>query len=203
MKHPVMWVTRAFLDGEISGRQHLPARGPYIVTGNHLSLVDPVLVTLAVGRQMCYLALDELFGRSKVQDELMYYLGSIPISRERSPLGAIRQALEVLEAGEILGVFPEGGRARYWGERSIKKGAAWLSLATGAPIIPCAVAGTEATLSLPSPGVHIPSIRVSLHPPLDPVSYIGRVDPIGAMMDDWQSILDHELQHWQPKDGPS
>ena len=203
MKYPVMWLTRAFLDGEISGRRHLPAHGPYIVTGNHLSLADPVFVTLAVGRQMRYLALDELFGRSKVLDELMYYFGSIPISRERPPLGAVRKALEVLEAGEILGVFPEGGRALHWGERSIKKGAAWLSLATGAPIIPCAVTGTEATLSLASPGVSIPSVRVSLHPPLDPVSYIGRVDPIGAMMDDWQSVLDHQLQHWQPKNGPS
>ena len=202
MKHPVGWFARAVLDGEISGREHLPEDGPFIVTSNHLSLVDPVFVALAVGRLVRFLALDELFNRTRVGDEIMYYFGSIPISRDRPPLGALQDALAVLEEGNILGVFPEGGRALHWGERSIKRGAAWLSLATGAPIIPCAITGTEATLSLSAPGIHVPSIRLSLHPALKPGTYVDRVDPLATMMDDWCSILGDELGHWQPKGPP-
>ena len=96
----------------------------------------------------------------------MYYFGSIPVSRTRPPLGAMKHALQILESGEILGIFPEAARAEYWGERSIRRGAAWLALATNSPIVPCAITGTEATMSLRSPGVRIPSIRLSLHPPL-------------------------------------
>ncbi|MEA2001023.1 MAG: lysophospholipid acyltransferase family protein [Actinomycetota bacterium] len=198
MKHPVGWMARSLLDGEIHGQEHLPQDGPYIVTANHFSLLDPVLVTLAVGRLVNYMALDELFGKTKVGDEIMYYFGSISMSRDRPPLAALQQALRVLEADGLLGVFPEGGRALHWGERSIKNGAAWLSIATGAPIIPCAITGTEATLSLAAPGIHVPSVRLSLHPPLDPDAYIDRVDPVTAMMKDWQSVLNDELGHWQP-----
>ena len=197
VKHPVGWITRTLLDGELRGGEHLPRDGPYIVTANHLSLLDPVFVTLAVGKLVNFLALDELFGRSRTLDELMLYFGSIPISRVRPPLGALRDGLDVLDDGEILGVFPEGGRAAYWGERDIKNGAAWLAGATGAPIIPCSIVGTESTLSLQSPEFHFPSVRLTLHPALEPGTYTDRVDPVGAMMEDWRAALDEDLRHWQ------
>ena len=220
MKHPVGWLARVLVDADLTGREHLPPHGPYIVTANHLSLIDPVLVTLTVGKMVRYLALDELFGQSRTLDEMMYYFGSIPVSRDRPPLGALRQSLAVLEEGNILGVFPEGGRSLYWGERPIKRGAAWLALATSAPtncnkdtlssthhytlIVhrhgTCAITGTEATLSLAEPGIRVPSVRLSLHPALDPAAYTERVDPLGAMMDDWVATLDKELEHWQPED---
>lgn len=200
MKHPVGWATKAFFAGEFSGQEHLPQEGPYIVTANHLSLVDPVFVTLGVGQLVRFLALDDLFEQSRVIEEMIYYFGSIPISRDRPPLGALQHALDVLDDGEILGVYPEGARAAHWGERTIRRGAAWLSLATGAPIIPCAVTGTEATLSPAEPRVRVPSVRISFHPRLEPASYIDREDPVQSMMDDWVAVLDEQLSHWHRKD---
>lgn len=199
-KRPVEWATRFFCAGEISGREHLPQQRPFIVAANHLSLTDPVFVTMAVGELVRFLALDELFGQSKARDEMFFYFGSIPISRDRPPLGALQHALDVLDAGEILGLFPEGARALYWGERSIKRGAAWLSMATGTPIVPCAITGTEATMSLANPGVHIPSLRLSFHPSLDPASYLDYEDPLQSMMDDWVGVLDEQLTHWHQED---
>ena len=130
---------RSLLDADISGREHVPGTGPFIVTANHLSLMDPVLVSATVGRLIRFLALDELFGQHTMLDRFMLHFGAIPISRERAPLGAMQQALAVLEDDDVLGIFPEGARALYWGERTIKRGAAWLSIATGAPIVPCSI----------------------------------------------------------------
>jgi 1-acyl-sn-glycerol-3-phosphate acyltransferase len=197
MKHPVGWLSRMLLDAEFTGRENVPTTGPFVVTANHLSLVDPVFVTVAVGELIQFLALDELFGESKIRDQLMHYFGAIPISRDRPPLGAIKRGLVVLEAGEVLGVFPEAARAVYWGERPIRRGAAWLALATNSPIVPCAITGTDATMSVHTPAIRVPSIRLSLHPPIYPASYTDMEDPLGGMMDDWKAVLDEQLRHWQ------
>lgn len=196
IKNPLGVAYRWLLDGVLTGREHLPQEGPYIVTANHLSLIDPLLVSLAVGGIVRYLALDELFGRSRVLDELMLYVGAIPLSRERPPYGALQQALHLLEDDQIIGIFPEGARSRYWGERPIKRGAAWLSLATGAPIVPCTVIGTESTLSLSEPRFRVPSVRLSVHPIIEPDPYCGMEDPVGAIMDEWVSVVDSEIGHW-------
>ena len=198
-RRPLTWLSRIVLDGEIRGQEHLPESGPYIVTANHLSLADPFLVTLAVKQLVQFLAVDELFNESKIRDWLMFYFGSIPVSRRRPPLGAIKKALKVLESGNILGVFPEGARVEYWGERPIRRGAAWLSFATNSPLVPCAVIGTEVTMSPLNPGLTIPSVRLSLHPPLMPASYTDREDPLGAMMNDWAAVVDDTVKHWQPR----
>jgi 1-acyl-sn-glycerol-3-phosphate acyltransferase len=104
--------------------------------------------------------------------------------------------MEILEEDDVLGIFPEGARARYWGERPIKRGAAWLSIATGAPVLPCSISGSEGTLSLIEPGMHAPAVRVSIHPPLYPGSYIDREDPLRSMMDDWSAVVGKRIGHW-------
>ena len=197
---PLELAARGLIDIEISGREHVPDDGPYIVTANHLSLIDPVLVTMAVRRLIRFLALDELFGESQILDRMMLYFGSIPVSRERAPLGAMHQALRVLEDGEVLGIFPEGARALYWGERTIKRGAAWLSIATGAPILPCSVIGTEATLSLAEPKVRVPTARLVLHPIIESGPYLNREDPLSSIMDDWAAAIEGDIGHWIHKE---
>jgi hypothetical protein len=51
---------------------------------------------------------------------------------------------------------------------------------------------------LRTPGIRIPSIRLSLHPPIHPASYTDMEDPLGGIMRDWKSVLDEQLDHWQP-----
>ena len=200
LSRPLDVMQRWLLDGEVTGREHLPVDGPYIVTANHLSLIDPILVSIAVGRLIRFLALDELFGQNFLLDASMRYFGAISLSRERPPLGALREALAALERGAVIGIFPEGARARYWGERPIKRGAAWLALATGAPIVPCAVTGTEATMSLNEPRARIPAVRLSLHPAIEAERYCESEDPLGATMDAWAEVIEAEVGHWIHKE---
>lgn len=190
---PVELVGRAFFDLEMSGRSHIPATGPVVLAANHLSLIDPPFVGLTIKRNVRYLALEELFGRSRFFDELTLFFGAIPISRDRPTHGPMRTALAELEAGGAVGVFPEGGRVKAWGDKPPKRGAAWLSLRTGAPLVPVAIYGTQGSLSFLEPRFRLASVRVWVCEPLYPEDYLDRVDPLGAMMGAWVAALDAHL----------
>ena len=190
---PIELFTRLVFDLEISGRENVPKTGPVVMAANHLSLIDPPFVGLTIKRNVRYLALEELFGQSRFFDRLTLYFGAIPISRVRPTHGALRTALEELARGGVVGVFPEGGRVAAWGEVEPKKGAAWLSMQSGAPLVPVALNGTEGTLSLTEPRIRRTAVRVWVDEPLHPDAYLDRVDPLAAMMEDWRRTLDSHL----------
>jgi 1-acyl-sn-glycerol-3-phosphate acyltransferase len=193
---PVHLIGRAWLDLEITGREHLPATGPMVFAANHYSHIDPPLVSLAAGENVRYLAVDELFGQYRAFDAFTLFFGAIPMSRVKAPLGALKTALAHLESGGLVGVFPEGRRVAYWGESVPKQGAAWLALRTGAPLVPVAICGTEGTLSLPEPGVRRTAVRVWVEAPLLPAAYVDRQDPRGEMIGDWRLALERRLGPW-------
>ena len=190
---PVELVGRLVFDLEISGREAIPKTGPVVLAANHLSLIDPPFVGLTIKRNVRYLALEELFGRSRFFDGLTLFFGAIPISRDRPTHNPMRTALAELESGGAVGVFPEGGRVTGWGAVQPKKGAAWLSMRTGAPLVPVALNGTEGTLSLTDERIRRTAVRVWVNRPLYPEDYTDRVDPLRAMMDDWVLALDAHL----------
>jgi len=187
--------SKAAWDLEVTGREHIPP-GPVIFSGNHQSHVDPPLLSIAARRNVRYLAVDELFGKVAFFDRLILFWGAIPTPRERPPLGALRTAIQHLEAGGPVGVFPEGRRTAYWGEEPPKRGAAWLALRTGAALVPVAIAGAERTLSQAEPRFRRTPVRVWFEPPLDPDTYLGHADPLDAMMQDWRRAMDGRLREW-------
>ena len=189
-------VARAVFDLEVTGREHMPTSGGVVLAANHLSLIDPPFVGLTIKRNVRYLALEELFGRSRFFDELTLFFGAIPISRDRPTHGPIRTALAELASGGAVGVFPEGGRVERWGAGVPKKGAAWLAMRSGVPLVPVALTGTEGTLSLTDMRIRRTAVRVWVSEPLYPDDYLDRVDPLDAMMADWVAALDHHLAPW-------
>lgn len=186
---------RAFLDFDLTGVEHVP-EGGLVVAPNHLSHLDPALVTASVGREVRYIALDELFGRLWF-DAVTLFFGAIPTSRERAPLGALRQAIDHVLAGGVVGVFPEGRRVAYWGETAPKRGAAWLSWMTGAPLLPVTVHGTERSMSPASQeAIHRASVRVWIDQPLRWHDFVDFVDPLGAMTERWERQVGEHLDPW-------
>ena len=113
-------------DFELVGRNAI-TEGPLVVAVNHFSHLDPVASAVAAERPARYLGVDELFGQSKFFDGITYYLGVIPMPRGRVPLQAMRAALNHLNEGGAVGLFPEGRRVSEWGESPPKQGAAWLA----------------------------------------------------------------------------
>lgn len=187
---------RLLHDLEVTAEEPIPTDRAVVVAANHFSHLDPVLVTIAAHRNVRYLAVDELFGRSRLFDTTTGMFGAIPLPRDGVPLGALRTALGHLAIGGAVGVFPEGRRVAEWGEEDPKRGAAWLSLRTGAPLYPLAIAGSLGTMSPREKRVRRTPIRVWSGRAIHPDGYLDRVDPLGAMMRDWHAWMDERLAPW-------
>lgn len=124
-------------------RGAVPATGPVVLVANHEAGLDAVVLPLATPRPVRFLAKEELWRRRPVA-WLMDALGGIPVSRGRGDVQALRRTRELLEAGEIVGIFPQG---TVRGERPWARGAAKLALATGAPLVPVRLVNTREALS--------------------------------------------------------
>ena len=99
----------------IIGKNHLPPSGPLLLVANHAnSLIDPVLVGLAAGRRVRFLAKAPLF-EIPLFGRLLTWVGMIPVHRPaddptqvRRSLQSLAKAAESLAAGAAIGIFPEG-----------------------------------------------------------------------------------------------
>ena len=126
----------------VSGSEHLPAQGPVVVAANHSSFLDFMFVGLAAverGRLVRFMAKESVF-RSRISGPLMRGMAHLPVDRAHGELAA-RQALRALECGEVVGVYPEATIGRAFVVKDIedfRRGAAYLALATGAPLVPVA-----------------------------------------------------------------
>ena len=180
---------RGYFDYEARNADLLPRHGSYVLAPNHLSHVDPVFSSLLTGRNVRYLAVDELFGRNRIFDALTGFWGTIPMPRGRVPWRALRTALATLRSERPVGIYPEARRVAYWGETPPSHGAAWLSLLSGAPIYPLAIEGSEHVLSSTNPRFSRSAVRATVLPPIEPLDYVDHESPLAAMTTAWQEAM--------------
>ncbi|MDJ1371516.1 1-acyl-sn-glycerol-3-phosphate acyltransferase [Gulosibacter molinativorax] len=130
----------------------LPATGPYILTPNHYSDIDPVVTGYGVwrlGRKPRFMAKASLF-KIPVVGWLLHKSGQIPVerSRSRAKANSMNAANQIIELGGAVIVYPEGTLTRepdMWPMRG-KTGAARLALQSGIPVIPIATWGAQAVV---------------------------------------------------------
>jgi 1-acyl-sn-glycerol-3-phosphate acyltransferase len=127
---------------EPTGRQHVPRSGPLIVVSNHLNNADPAIVGAGVAsRRIRYMAKIELF--KPPFGVLIRLWGAFPVRRFEADIGALLTAERLLKQGQVLGMFPEGTRSLTGRMSTVHPGTALIALRTGAPVLPCAVTGTQ------------------------------------------------------------
>lgn len=120
----------------IKNRERVPA-GAMILCAPHSSMIDPVLLMMALGirRYPRFMAKRELFEKP-VLGSILRGMGVFPVDRGKADMQAIRTALGVLKEGGILGIFPEGTRVHAEEIGSARSGAIMLASHTGAPLLP-------------------------------------------------------------------
>ena len=126
----------------MQGRDNMPASGPLIVISNHLSNLDPPIVSAVLKRRPNFLAKKELFSNPAFAWFLRSY-GAFPVHRRGADLAALNWGVARLKAGEVLVVFPEGTRSRGEGLLKGQSGAALLAKLSGATVLPMAITGSE------------------------------------------------------------
>jgi 1-acyl-sn-glycerol-3-phosphate acyltransferase len=136
----------------VSGREHVPASGGFVLACNHVSSFDPwpLGMPLWPQRQLRFMAKSELYWWPLTV--LLNGVGAFPVNRGQRDAVAIETAIELSRAGNVIAMFPEGTR-RTKGlvkrhEARPRSGAARIALEAGVPLVPAAVKGTDRLLRL-------------------------------------------------------
>ena len=122
------------------GLENVPQQGPAILMINHISFVDPFYILNILPRNIVPLAKIEVYSYPVVGIFPRLW-EVIPVRREEFDRRAIQQVMQVLKAGEIVLVAPEGTRGPQL--KRGKEGVAYLASRSSAPVVPVAVDGTE------------------------------------------------------------
>jgi 1-acyl-sn-glycerol-3-phosphate acyltransferase len=182
MKMIVAPLLKIFFRPWVEGMDNIPAEGGAIIASNHLSFSDSFFLPAMMKRRVTFIAKSEYFTGTGVKGKLTAAffkgVGQLPVDRSGvrgAGEAAIRSGIEVIERGELFGVYPEGTRSPdgklYRGKVG---GVARIALATGAPVIPVAMIDTE---KLQPPGQVKPNFGVRpgirIGAPLDFSRYHG------------------------------
>lgn len=146
----------------VEGSENLPASGPVIIVGNHLSVIDSFFMPVMVDRRVYFLAKSDYFTGKGVKGWLvknfMLGVGQLPIDRSggKASEASLTTGLSVLDRGDVLGIYPEGTRSPDAQLYRGRTGVARLVLESGATVVPVVMIDTEKAMPI---GVKIPRIR--------------------------------------------
>jgi 1-acyl-sn-glycerol-3-phosphate acyltransferase len=156
----------------IEGAENVPPRGLGIVYFNHTSFADSVAVLYALPRDVVPVARFD-FTNVPFWGVFPLLWGTIPIRRGEADRSALKKAISVLQAGELLLLAPEGTRRQAMGPA--KDGMAFLAARTGAPLIPVAVTGMEGFPSVSPRRWAMPGARIRIGRPFSFRRSSGRI----------------------------
>ncbi|MFQ3650118.1 MAG: lysophospholipid acyltransferase family protein [Gemmataceae bacterium] len=130
-----------------AGSRRMPASGPVLLIANHESYFDPLLVGLAVRRQISYLARKSLF-RNPAFAWLIRRLGAVPIDLEGSSREGLQISTDILKQQNPLLIFPEGERSRHGHLQPFKPGMMLILKKCPVPVLPIGIAGAYESFPL-------------------------------------------------------
>ena len=172
-------ISRAYFGLVLHGREHIPRKGPLLITPNHQTFADPPLVSIPFRRPIYYMAWSRLFS-VPVFGGLIRRLRAFPVDIYGRDARATREAVRLLQTEEALMIFPEGERSTDGRVQRFKLGAFRLAVSLDVPVLPVTIAGGERAWppgrAFPRPG----RITITYHPPLRADSSL---DPRAAARD--------------------
>lgn len=129
---------------KVYGQENVPEGGA-VVAANHISYLDPPVVAAAVPRRTYLVAKRELF-EIPIFGWFIRKNYAFPVERDSADRTAMRHAVKLLQAGELVTMFPGGERSPDGSVQEGLPGAAFIAQLAGVGIVPCALKGTEQVL---------------------------------------------------------
>jgi 1-acyl-sn-glycerol-3-phosphate acyltransferase len=179
----------------VEGEENIPETGGAILASNHLSFSDSVFLPVVIERKVVFLGKEEYFTGKGVKGyatkAFMEGVGTIPVHRGggRASEAALRTGLQVVQGGELLGIYPEGTRSPDGRLYRGKTGVARLAIESGAPVIPVAMIDTNIAQPI---GKRVPKrhpIGVRIGPAIDLADFAGRQDDRTALREATDRIM--------------
>ena len=114
---------------------------PYIIMANHRSFADPMALAIKVKRyEIRFIGKREL-AHGRLKSWLFSGLHMIMVSRHATDMAAMRQCMQTLKEGHILGIFPEGTRHQPEMMQEVESGTAIIALRARVPLLPVYIDG--------------------------------------------------------------
>ena len=168
--HFIHIITRPLLKSlfkfQIFGSENVPSTGGAMLMINHASYLDPIFIGRAVNRSIHYMARATLF-KSGIIDKFLRSLNAFPVHLGSADRGAIRNALKILDEGNLLLIFPEGTRSFDGTLGKAQDGVGFMAYRTKADVIPVYLSGTQKAWARGSKMIKTAKITVTFGKPLD------------------------------------
>jgi 1-acyl-sn-glycerol-3-phosphate acyltransferase len=166
----------------VVGREQLQDARAYLFMSNHVSNLDPPIITNQLGRRIAIIAKQELF-KIPLFGRAMRAGSFVAVNRaeRRSAVESVSNAAHVLQSGLGMLVFPEGTRSSNGKLLPFKKGPFHLAMEAGVPVVPITIAGTFEAWPKRRMALHAGEVVVHFHPPIDPRQFGRREELMAAV----------------------
>lgn len=166
---------------QVTGAENVPKRGAVILASNHLSVIDSVFLPLTITRHVSFLAKIEYFTgkglKGWITRQFFIATGMLPIDRSggKASEASLQRGIEVLNRGEVLGIYPEGTRSpdarMYRGRTGIARMV--LEAEQNVTVVPVIMVDTEKVLPIGETRPRLLKVGVVYGKPLDFSRYRG------------------------------
>lgn len=137
LRYFVQWFFHIKYRMKVWNKENIPdMKGGYIIACNHQKYADPPMIAAVIHSKFSFMAKSELFEKNKAFAWLIKKCGAFPVVRGAGDGEAVRLAVEKLEKGRTLVIFPEGTRSNDGVIARGKSGVALIASMTGAPVLP-------------------------------------------------------------------
>ncbi|MFM7526826.1 MAG: lysophospholipid acyltransferase family protein, partial [Actinomycetota bacterium] len=162
----LLWIlSKLWFRVSVSGREHLPKSGAYIIAPVHRSNIDTPLSSFITRRRVRFMGKDSLWKQKQI-GAFLSLLGGFPVTRGAADFEALKRCVAVLDGGEPLVMFPEGTRQSGALLHPLFEGPAYVALKRGVPIVPVGIGGSERVMRKGSKMIWPRKCHVTIGAPL-------------------------------------